>query len=144
MIPAWVEEHCKGRVYLTSRAKTTLKRAQYTDVGLAAIALSILAEPYWNLRTQGGEAHRSAFETALGAQGLRLTRSTTELAAGQWGDTYWVKSPDGDENRFMEWHLAKGNSRDPRYCFRCYFYWDEANNKVVVGSLPNHLCNSLT
>lgn len=44
----------------------------------------------------------------------------------------------------LDLHLKKGNSHEPRYCFRCYFCWDVATQMVVFGWLPSHLDNHLT
>ena len=39
----------------------------------------------------------------------------------------------------IDMHLKGGNSRDPRYCFRLYFFWCDEKKRVVVASLPSHL-----
>ena len=42
-------------------------------------------------------------------------------------------------------HLKSGgNTRDPTRCLRIYFFWDDDEQQVVVGSLPGHLENRLT
>jgi len=44
----------------------------------------------------------------------------------------------------MDRHLVKGTSRDPRFCMRIYFFWDDEENVVVVGHLPGHLTTAAT
>ena len=39
-------------------------------------------------------------------------------------------------------HLCKGNARDPRFCMRIYFFYDENTQKVIVGHMPSHLPTS--
>jgi hypothetical protein len=42
-------------------------------------------------------------------------------------------------------HLKNGgNTRDPMRCLRIYFFWDDDEQQVVVGSLPAHLENHMT
>ena len=35
--------------------------------------------------------------------------------------------------------LNEAATRDPRYCFRLYFAWDDADRQVVIGHLPGHM-----
>jgi hypothetical protein len=62
--------------------------------------------------------------------------------AGEQGDEYFV--PYRGRKRFLEWHLKKGNSRDPRRDLRIYFFWDEEDEEIVLGYLTGHLDNRLT
>jgi hypothetical protein len=144
IIQEWVQAHFSDRVVLTPRAIASLKKAQYNDVALAAKAIVLLAGSYWTMRTAGGTHNLMLFEKEICTLGLRLDRSVTEKSAGQWGDAYWVKQANGKNSQLLDWHLAKGSSRDQRHCFRCYFYWDDDSQKVVIGSLPGHLRNSMT
>jgi hypothetical protein len=57
--------------------------------------------------------------------------------AAEQGDTYFVEWRG--KRRFLENHLKKGVAKDERHTLRIYFFWDEENQVVVVGSLPGHL-----
>jgi hypothetical protein len=71
---------------------------------------------------------------------LRLANSITEGRAGEHGETYYVRFPIGSEHRqFLDLHVCKGVTKDDRNCMRIYFFFDEDNDQVVVGSLPGHL-----
>jgi hypothetical protein len=48
---------------------------------------------------------------------------------------------EGQQYR-LSMHLAGSPSRDGRYGLRIYFAWDEEQQLVVVGQLPDHLTNS--
>ena len=61
----------------------------------------------------------------------------SEVQAGQEGNEYYVAYQG--RRILMARHLKKGNSRDERYCLRIYFFWDDEDEQVVVGSLPGHL-----
>ena len=50
----------------------------------------------------------------------------------------------GGQQRELNRHLKGGTSREPRYCFRLYYFWDNENQVVVVGWLPSHLDNRAT
>lgn len=57
--------------------------------------------------------------------------------AGEEGDE--CKVPWRKRNRFLDMHLKGNCSREARYCFRLYYFWDEESRQVVVGSFPAHL-----
>ena len=45
----------------------------------------------------------------------------------------------------LDMHLKNGgNTRDPTRCLRVYFFWDDDERQVVVGSLPGHLESRLS
>ena len=48
-------------------------------------------------------------------------------------------NPSGGKRVELDRHLKKGTNREPRYCFRLYFFWDDTTSQVVVGWLPSHL-----
>ena len=47
----------------------------------------------------------------------------------------------GGSRRPLDRHLKGGISRERRYGFRLYFFWDDESQLVVVGWLPSHLDN---
>jgi len=40
-------------------------------------------------------------------------------------------------------HLSIGSSRDPKYCFRVYFHWDEDDQQLVIHHAGKHKSTSL-
>jgi hypothetical protein len=139
IMPEWVEQYLSGRLVLHSRVKRNLKTSVYEDVHLVYEALLLLAVSYRNMRL-GEPESREMWEFGLIRLGLDCDRSISKVRAGQEGDDYYVKYPLGqDQNRFLEFHLRKGTTRDARYCLRIYFFWDEDEKQVVVGWLPSHL-----
>ena len=49
--------------------------------------------------------------------------SIDKARVGQKGDAYFVNYPPGSNNRRMlQFHIERGNSREPRYCMRIYFF----------------------
>ena len=48
--------------------------------------------------------------------------SIDKARVGQKGDAYFVNYPPGSNNRRMlQFHIERGNSREPRYCMRIYY-----------------------
>lgn len=136
-IPNWIEQYYKDRLFLHSRARRKLKKAVYENVELVYKCLVFLATGYHDYRT-----HKIDYETLVTQYkkidaGLELNRSITDNRAGEEGDEYKVDYDN--ESRTLEWHLKKGNNKDPRMCLRIYFFWDEEDQIVVIGSLPEHL-----
>ena len=143
-MPEWAEQHLLDRLKFHPRAIRGIKQAQYDDVELAYRSLILLAVEYRDMRL-GMEGGRDKFDAACKKLGLTLSGSISRDRAGAEGDKYFVKYPVGsDENRFIEYHLRKGTSHDERYCFACYFFWDEQNSQVIVCWLPGHLPNKMT
>ena len=94
--------------------------------------------PYYvPMKRHGEKVGKEAYEKARVAIGLEESPSFSGARYGEEGDTYFVKY-DG-QRTLLERHLKKGMSREPRHCFRLYFFWDNHEQVVVVGWLPSHL-----
>lgn len=138
-LPEWIERSFVGRLELHSRAIRGLKKAVYEDIERVCRALSLLAHEYRNMRL-GHDGAMSAWEEALREASMEFSGSITEIRAGEQGDTYFIDYPPHSGNRrLMEFHLRRGNSRDPRHCLRIYYLWDDESQQVVVGWLTDHL-----
>lgn len=138
-LPEWAQKN-EERIVVTARALNGAKKSLYLRPALIFRALEYLAGPYRDYRLNRIE--RAAVDEALTKSGLRMSGSAGPSVAGAEGEAYFVQF-DG-RRRFLEHHLLKGGGRDERYCLRVYFFWDEVSQRVVVGSLPAHLDNSLT
>lgn len=135
----WIPSALAGRLCLHSRAQRALKGARYHDFPLVVDALILLSQEYRD-REMGVPGAGQKFETALNQLGLGFERSVSQTQVGQFGESYEVNYPLGSHTkRLLEWHLTKGNSRDPQHCLRIYFFFDSETNEVVVGWLPSHL-----
>ena len=141
-IGEWIEEHYPERLVLHPRAARSLKSAVYADTGLVYRCLKLLATSYYDYCR--GAVDYNAFMRACKAvdPGLDERGAITDVAAGMQGDTYYVEY--GGKKHKLERHLAKGSSKDQRYCLRIYYFWDEQEKAVVIGDLPHHLDTSAT
>lgn len=137
-IPAWVERQMAGRLVLHRRAIRGLKDAAFADAELIARVLQLLAGPFRDARIKGGLERKSAFEDGLRAMHLEMSRSLSNGREGEAGDAYFVDY-NGQRHKLALHIKNNANTRDPSRCLRIYFFWDDATQKVVVGSLPAHL-----
>ena len=138
-LESWADRHLAGSVELHSRALRGAKNSKYKNVSLIYNALLLLRDYYVPMRRgEGGEDLKKAFQDRCRTLGIKVSATITDNRAGEQGNIYYVKW--GPQQRMLDRHLKKGNSRDPRHCFRLYFFWDqETTRQVVVGSLPSHL-----
>ena len=136
-IEAWAAENA-DRLIILPRAINATKRSPYENAPFLYECLELLATEYTQVKT--GAADRFAFKTKADAMGLEYGGSVEPSRAGECGDQYFIRW--GGRRRFLDQHLTKGNTRDPRYCMRIYFTFDEDTKMVVIGSMPGHLNTS--
>lgn len=133
----WCKEHLVGSVIINNRAFQGAKKSVYDDVSLIYRALLVLRDQYVPMRIRGGIDMLSAYEVKLGECGLE--ESATGDGAKFEGGEYYIQYQG--TRRLLDRHLKAGASREPRFCFRLYFFWDDDSQVVVVGWLPSHLEN---
>lgn len=133
----WADKNLAGSVFLTNRALRGAKESDYDEPELGFRALLLLRDHYVPMRRNGGDDLRRAYESALTRLGLTDEGSITANRLGEHGDEYIVQF--AGRKHELDRHLKKGNSREPRHCFRLYFFWDDEDEHVVVGWLTSHL-----
>lgn len=128
----WVDESLSGRVALSSRARREVKAPAYESVQTAARSLLWLANDYREARMGGGTGDlRVPLE-----EGVHNDRCGADSFEFTWRS---------GEKVLVEWHVkGGGNTREPRRCLRIYYFWDEAQQVVVVASMPGHLRTGAT
>ncbi len=136
-VPAWVEQRLAGLLALHSRAVRAVEQSPYEDVELVCRALLVLGREYRDMKLATGGSLQEAFLKSVEALGMQYGPSMGKSRAAEQGDTYFVEWRG--KRRFLENHLKKGVAKDDRHTLRIYFFWDEGNQLVVVGSLPGHL-----
>lgn len=135
----WAAENA-DRIVILPRAISEAKKSHYSDPALVYSALEILADVYPQVRA--GLMPREELAGRCAALGLTIGGSVDPTHAGSAGDEYFVRWRG--RRRFLDQHVGRGSSRDPRWCLRIYFFFDEELQQVVCGWLPSHLSNSLT
>lgn len=136
----WCKENLIGAVELVNRAYQGVRKSIFQDSALIYKALLLLRDYYVPMRIEGTIERRNQYLQAL--QGLQLEESLTGEGVKYAGDLYSVQYAGG--RRPLDRHLKGSSSRDPRFGFRLYFFWDEEGQVVVVGWLPSHLENRLS
>ncbi len=137
-LPAWTERQFGARVAFSGRALRSLKGAEFDDVGLVAKAVRLLGETYWRMKTEGGRELRQAFEDELNALRLLETPSLSRDRQGKARDDFSIEW--NGRRLILDRHLkTAAKTRDPRYCFRLYFAWQDRERQVVIGYLPGHM-----
>ena len=133
----WVSQNVSEAVVLHPRAVQGVKKSQYSDPKLLYQALLLLRDHYVPMRRYGGEELKSDYSEACRNLGLEETPTISSAGSGEQGDEYFVNY--SGKRELLTKHLKRGNSRQPRHCFRLYFFWDDDAEQVVVGWLPSHL-----
>ncbi len=148
-VQRWAQEAFPEELLITRRAAKAALGSVYADPDLVYKALILLARQKRNMLiytelTKGGQSRDLRGEFATRARELHLEDgiSINRPSAAQFGETYFV-THEG-ERFFLDRHLRRGGTRDPRRCFRLYYTYDAATERIVVGHLPSHLENSLT
>ena len=127
--PAWCEQYLGDQLSLSTRARNSIKKAQYDDVAAAARCLLWLAGDYRRARLEGaGDGLQGPVPVGTGFQ--------NERCGGDSFDFRW----QGKRVR-ADWHVRNGgNTRDPSRCLRIYYCWhQDEGGRVLVGDMPSHV-----
>jgi hypothetical protein len=139
----WAHQAVPGRLTLLPRAITAAKQGLYRETRHVFNALLLLANEYRDMKVHGGPERKSSFARALQELGLRCEPTFSGCRYGEFGDAYFVDW--SGQRRLLDMHMKNGgNTRDPTRCLRIYFFWDDDEQQVIVGSLPGHLETRLT
>jgi hypothetical protein len=138
----WCLRELSEAVVVQSRAYRGVKKSEYENEQLIFEAMILLRDYYVPMRREGGPLLKRKFDEKCDELGIELSLTFAGSRHGEHEEEYVVEHKG--ENRLLDLHLKKGNSREPRYCFRLYFFWDDRDEQVVVGWLPSHLSTRLT
>jgi hypothetical protein len=141
-LAAWARLHVADTIEILPRALRAAKKSDFDNPPLAYQALLLLHEAYVPMRRSGSLVTREHWDTGLRQLGLECARTHGGTRAGENANDYFVEH-DG-RRREVDLHLKGSNSRDRRYGFRLYFFWDDVHRRAVVASLPSHLDNRLS
>lgn len=133
----WCRDNLSGSVELVGRAFQGVRKSDFHDPQFIYRTLLLLRDFYVPMRRNSSPDLREAYASAL--EKLELEESLTGEGVKYASDLYSVQYGGG--RRPLDRHLKGSNSRDRRYGFRLYFFWDEEGQVVVVGWLPSHLDN---
>ncbi|MGK2915642.1 MAG: hypothetical protein ACSLE5_14560 [Porticoccaceae bacterium] len=138
----WCRVFLSGKVHVMSRACRIATKSTFSDLELAYRTLLILRDHYVPMRSEVGLERKRAYEQALAALGLEESQSFAGTRAGEEGDEYKVTY--NGRPKTLDRHIKRSNSREERFGFRLYFFWDIDRQQAVVGSFPTHLTTRAT
>jgi len=138
-LAAWSSQELDGKLLILPRAINAAKKSGFEDPTLVYRSLVLLGNEYRDTRLAHGPEAQRKCQKRCNELGVQITRSISACRAGEQGDQYLVTYPCEGSNRFLDWHLKKGTTKDDRLCLRIYFFWDLRVKLVVVGWLPSHL-----
>lgn len=138
-IAEWADLH-SDTLTILPRAIAEARKSPCEHQALVFDALDMLAHTYRLVKLS--ELPREDLKAKADQLGLFIGGSVDPAVASQYRDAYFVMF--GGRRRWLDQHVGRGVSRDPRFCVRVYFFWDDESRRVVVGWLPSHLPNSLT
>lgn len=129
----WAAEN-SDRIIVMPRAIAAARKSNYHAPEHVFDALEMLADIYPAVKK--GQMERDALLRRCEELGLSIGKSG-EAREARTPDEYFVRWRG--ERKFLEFHLGRGNARDPRYSMRIYFAWCDTEEAVIVGWLPSHL-----
>jgi hypothetical protein len=138
----WAADHLGGRVIVTPKAARAARSSPFEDVPFAYEVLVFLARTYVPIRCGELEGGKEVLESEKKRLGIAVSAVGNAVSMHRYKDAYSVNYKGRTVP--LDMHVTGSDSRDPRYGFRVYFYWDEQDKCVVVGSFPNHLDNTLS
>jgi hypothetical protein len=133
-VPDWLDREHPNRVVFAGRAVRTLKASSYEDLEKAGAIFRVLATSFF-----AAFRKEIKFEDAikdLEPIPARYSGTQSEVTAGM-SDGYEC-THNGVKYSLMK-HIGLGTSRDPRYCFRLYFEWDDKAQRIIVLHAGRHL-----
>lgn len=142
-IQNWAKENLDpSKIIILDKAFKSAAGSEYTNPDLIFESLELLANEYRNQILSGGKSEktRNALRKTFNRKRKNLkldVGGSITTASARLKEKYTI-TVDG-EKIFMDQHLAKGNSRDSRYCLRIYFAWHADTKTVIVGHMPDHL-----
>lgn len=138
-IPDWVAQQFAGRVELHKKALKCLKdNPIYPDIELLCKSIEFLGKEYYEMKT--GRLDIKECESVKLSLGIENTLTGSVASAGRQGDAYYVDY--NGRRRRLEMHIKGGksmNSSEPGERFRIYYFWDDDDQRVIIGYLPDHL-----
>jgi hypothetical protein len=138
----WCKTYLSGHVHVMPRAIRHATKSAFENPALAYEALVILRDQFLPMKLEGGLDKKRAYDQALARFGLEEQPSFAGGRAGEQGDEYIVQY--NGRPRELDRHIKGSSSREERFGFRLYFFWDDDSQQVVVGSFPSHLSTRAT
>ena len=139
----WARQQFPDRLIMHKRTETLLakKTAWGVDLSLLCDALDFLATDYWDYRfsqlPKEEMNRRCSVKYGRPFEVSKLGDLTVEFTPSEYKVKYKMTGTEKAREYALNWHLKVGN--DPENLLRIYFFTDDKAQKLVIGSLPEHL-----
>ena len=139
----WARQMFADRLVMHKRTETLMdkKTAWGVDLGLLCDALDFLATDYWDYRFDRLPVEemnrRCSAKYGRPFDVTKLGDLTIEFTPGEYKVKYKMTDTEKAREYALNWHLKVGN--DPENLLRIYFFPDDKAQKLVIGSMPEHL-----
>lgn len=139
----WARQTFADRLVMHKRTETLMakKTAWGVDLGLLCDALDFLATDYWDYRFDRLPVEemnrRCSAKYGRPFVVTKLGDLTIEFTPGEYKVKYKMTGTEKAREYALSWHLKVGN--DPENLLRIYFFTDDKAQKLVIGSMPEHL-----
>lgn len=138
-IPDWVSQQFAGRLELHKKALKCLKdNPVYPDIELLCKSIEFLGKEYYEMKT--GRLEQRDCEVTRLSLGIENVPTGSVSSSGTQREAYYVDYNGG--RRRLDMHIKGGksmNSSEPSERFRIYYFWDDDDQRVIIGHLPDHL-----
>lgn len=136
----WAARNLSGHLVITPKAERAAQRSAHEDVSHVYDCLYFLGTTYRAMKR--GLCGKEDCEHGLAELGVRVSPTGKAVDMARYEGEY---SAVWEGQRYkLNMHLAGSPSREGRFGLRIYFAWDEEQELVVVGQLPEHLTNTLS
>lgn len=144
-IPAWIRQRFSDSIVLHKKAADMLEKLDNSSSGYLkklCDSLEYLATEYYqSYYSKEISKEEASLYAALKYKQEFQVKLSGEISVAHLPEYYKVKYDKNDGSRRKEYplniHLKSGT--DTEHLIRIYFFYDEVNRKIVIGSLPKHL-----
>ena len=139
----WARQQFPDRLIMHKRTETLLakKTAWGVDLSLLCDALDFLDTDYWDYRfsqlPKEEMNRRCSVKYGRPFEVSKLGDLAVEFTPSEYKVKYKMTGTEKAREYALNWHLKVGN--DPENLLRIYFFTDDKAQKLVIGSLPEHL-----
>lgn len=130
-VNSYISDYPKSKVIIDTRVNRMIRNSEFKNPNLVYDSLKWLNEVYIPSRVSGGnDLVRKCYEE------IKMEYNANQPIFMKRYDDYNINYEG--KTVFMEEHLKKGTTHDPKFTLRICFYYDDIKQKVIVGYIGQH------
>jgi hypothetical protein len=130
-----IQSEFEGRIVFALNGRSAVDDNPFEDTEGLYKALRFLGSTYYSARS-GRQPCADLGLACRESSGFAYEPHQSEITIGMYKDFYTTRW--NGKSVTLKGHVGKGSSKDPRYCIRVGFDFDEAKKIVVVGFIGQH------